>query len=171
MRLAPKLVALFIAVLPVAIPVPSPAASPEAIPQTARPFDAESLKQILDAQKGRPLIVHFWGLTCSNCMAELKDWGAFTRAHPNASLVLVNWDQRGARPAEISPALQKTGLGSVSSFALGNGFEEKLRFAVDHDWMGELPYTRLIAGDGSATTFSGPADFEQLESWLAKQSQ
>jgi hypothetical protein len=166
-RLASILVALFVAVLPVA----SPAASPEAAQTAARPFDAESLKQILDAHKDRPLIVHFWGLTCSNCMAELKDWGAFTRAHPDATLVLVNWDQRGARPAEISPALQKAGLGSASSFALGKGFEEKLRFAVDRDWMGELPYTRLIAGDGSATAFSGPADFEQLGSWLAKQSQ
>jgi hypothetical protein len=153
------------------LPVASPAASPEAAQTAARPFDAESLKQILDAHKGRPLIIHFWGLTCSNCMAELKDWGAFTRAHPDATLVLVNWDQRGARPAEISPALQKAGLGSASSFALGKGFEEKLRFVVDRDWMGELPYTRLIGGDGSATAFSGPADFEQLGSWLAKQSQ
>ncbi|SFV32134.1 TlpA family protein disulfide reductase [Hyphomicrobium facile] len=171
MRLASILLALFIAAMPIAGSAASPEAAPEAAPQTARPFEADSLKQILDAQKGRPVIVHFWGLTCSNCMAELKDWGAFTRAHPDAMMVLVNWDQRGARPAEISPTLQKAGLGSVSSFVLGNGFEEKLRFAVGQDWMGELPYTRLIAGDGSATAFSGPADFEQLGSWLAKQSQ
>lgn len=167
MRLASIFAALFIAAMPIA----GSAASAETAPQAARPFEGDSLKQILNAHQGRPLIIHFWGLTCSNCMAELKDWGAFTRAHPEATLVLVNWDQRGARPAEISPALQKAGLGSVSSFALGNGFEEKLRFAVGQDWMGELPYTRLIAGDGSVTAFSGPADFEQLGSWLAKQSQ
>ncbi|MBY0559508.1 hypothetical protein [Hyphomicrobium sp.] len=167
MRLAVILLALFIAAMPIA----GSAASAQAAPQAALPFEAESLKQILDAHKGRPLIVHFWGLTCSNCMAELTGWGAFTRAHPDATLVLVNWDQRGARPAEIGPALQKAGLGSVSSFALGSGFEERLRFAVGPDWMGELPYTRLIAGDGSVKAFSGPADFEQLGSWLAKQSQ
>lgn len=99
MRLASILAALFIAAMQIA----GSAASPEAAPQVARPFEADSLKQILHTRQGRPLIIHFWGLTCSNCMAELKDWGAFTRAHPDAMLVLVNWDQRGARPAEISP--------------------------------------------------------------------
>lgn len=167
MKLASILVALIVAVLPVA----GSAAGPEVDTQAPRPFDAESLKQILDAHKGRPLFVHFWGLTCSNCMAELKDWGAFARAHPNTTVVLVNWDQRGARPAEIGPALHKAGLSSAPSFSLADGFEEKLRFAVDRDWMGELPYTRLIAADGSATAFSGAADFTQLGSWLATQTQ
>ncbi len=135
----------------------------------ARPFDAVSLQTAINAHRGRPVIVHFWGLTCGNCMAELKDWGEFARAHPDAALILVNWDQRGARPAQIGPALQKAGLGSAQSLALEDGFEEKLRFTVDHDWMGELPYTRLIGSDGSTTTFSGSADFADLGAWLAKE--
>jgi hypothetical protein len=69
----------------------------------------------------------------------------------------------------MASALHKAGLDAVPSFALGDGFEEKLRFAVDQDWMGELPYTRLIGGDGSATTFSGSADFADLGAWLSKE--
>ncbi len=134
-----------------------------------RPFDPASLQQLVDAHKGRPVIVHFWGLTCGTCIAELKGWGTFIAAHPQATLILVNWDERGARPAQIGPALQKSGLGSVPSFALGEGFEEKLRFAIDRDWMGELPYTRLIAADGSATAASGATDFSDLKAWLANQ--
>ncbi len=134
-----------------------------------RPFDALALQSAIDAHKGRPVIVHFWGLTCGNCMAEFKDWGEFARAHPDATLILVNWDQRGARPAQIGPALEKAGLGAAPSFTLGDGFEEKLRFAVDHDWMGELPYTRLIGSDGSTTTFSGSTDFADLGAWPAKE--
>jgi thiol-disulfide isomerase/thioredoxin len=135
----------------------------------ARPFDALALQQVLDTHKGRPVIVHFWGLTCGNCMAELKDWGEFARTHPEATLVLVNWDRRGAQPAQMASALYKAGLGAIPSFALGDGFEEKLRFAVDQDWMGELPYTRLIGSDGLATTFSGSADFAYLGAWLSKE--
>ncbi|MFA5958098.1 TlpA family protein disulfide reductase [Hyphomicrobium sp.] len=135
-----------------------------------RPFDPAIVQQAIDAHKGRPVIVHFWGLTCGNCMAELKDWGAFVQAHPEATLILVNWDERGARPAQIGPALATAGLSAASSFALGDGFEDKLRFAIDRDWMGELPYTRLIAADGSATTFSGAADFADLKTWLAKET-
>lgn len=163
MRLASIIVASIVAVLPLA----GPASSGE----VPRPFEAATLNEIRDAHKGGPLIIHFWGLTCSNCMAELSGWGAFARAHPDATVVLVNWDQHGARPEQIGPALQKAGLGSVPSYALGKGFEEKLRFAVSPDWMGELPYTRLIAGDGTATAFSGAADFVELGSWLAKKSQ
>jgi thiol-disulfide isomerase/thioredoxin len=135
----------------------------------ARPFDATTLQQVLDAHKGRPVIVHFWGLTCGNCVAELQDWGEFAHAHPDVTLILVNWDQRGARPEQIAPALQKAGLASVPSFALGDGFEERLRFAVDRDWMGELPYTRLIGTDGSAAAISGSANFADLGAWLAKE--
>jgi len=161
-----RLVSIFAALL-LAVLLPSSASSGD---RAERPFDAASLQQLLDAHKGRPVIVHFWGLTCGNCMAELKDWGAFTRAYPDATIVLVNWDQRGARPEQIAPSLKKAGLGAVPSFALGDGFEEKQRFAVDHDWMGELPYTRLIAGDGSATAFSGSANFADLGVWLAKEA-
>jgi len=163
MRLASILAAAIVA----AVSLAEPAASGETPP----PFEAATLNQIRDAHQGAPLIIHFWGLTCSNCMAELTDWGAFARAHPGATIVLVNWDQRGTRPEQIAPTLQKAGLGAVPSYALGNGFEEKLRFAVSPDWMGELPYTRLVAGDGTATTFSGAADFAELDAWLTKKSQ
>ncbi|MBN9247802.1 MAG: hypothetical protein J0I81_10205 [Hyphomicrobium sp.] len=163
MRLASIIVASIIAVLPLT----GPAVSEE----SPRPFEAATLNEMRDAHKGGPLIIHFWGLTCSNCMAELSDWGAFSRAHPNATVILVNWDQRGARHEQIGPALQKAGLGSAPSYALGKGFEEKLRFAVSPDWMGELPYTRLIAADGTAAAFSGAADFAELGTWLTKKSQ
>src|SRR5690606_23773844 len=74
-----------------------------------RTFDKESWQELTQAHKDRPLIVHFWGLTCSNCMAELKDWGAFVREHPDASIVLVNWDRRSATPERIVAALVKAG--------------------------------------------------------------
>jgi thiol-disulfide isomerase/thioredoxin len=146
----------------------APASSSASEKIETRPFDPAALQQLIAANKGKPVIVHFWGLTCGNCMAELKDWGEFLRTHPDTTLILVNWDERGARPAQIGPALEKAGLGTAPSFTLGDGFEEKLRFAVDHDWMGELPYTRLIAADGSASSFSGAADFSDLTRWLKK---
>lgn len=129
-------------------------------------FDAESWQTLLASHKGQPVIVHFWGFTCGNCMVELKDWGTFAQRHPGTSIVFVNWDRRGAKPAHIADTLEKAGLGGVGSYTLANGFEEKLRFAVDHDWMGELPYTRLIASDGTRTAFSGTADFTELSKWL-----
>ena len=134
-------------------------------------FDSTSWQTLLSTHKGRPVIVHFWGFSCGNCLVEMNDWGRFAKSHPDAAIAFVNWDRRGADPARIRSELEKAGLGSVQSYVLANGFEEKLRFAVDHDWMGELPYTRLIASDGTATTFSGAADFTKLSRWLGGDAQ
>lgn len=139
-----------------------------------RTFDNASWQELVNSHKGQPVIVHFWGFTCGNCMVELKEWGKFAEDHPGTAIAFVNWDRHGAaNPTRIEKTLAKAGLGGVESYTLANGFEEKLRFAVDHDWLGELPYTRLIARDGTVTTFSGAADFQSLSQWLGpvKQSQ
>jgi len=156
-----RLVAALWLILSLIMSVPAFAAAPP------RPFDSASWQDLTSTHKGQPMIVHFWGLTCGNCMVEMKDWGQFAAQHPGVQIVFVNWDRRSSDSARIDQALAKAGLGGVASFALADGFEEKLRFAVDHDWMGELPYTRLIASDGTATTFSGAADFTKLSRWLA----
>jgi thiol-disulfide isomerase/thioredoxin len=145
--------------------VSMPPANGAELPQL---FNAARWQTLLATHKGKPIIVHFWGFTCGNCMVELKDWGRFAKQHPNTAIAFVNWDRRGADPSRIVQALDKAGLGSVASYTLANGFEEKLRFAVDHDWMGELPYTRLVSSDGTETAFSGVADFAKLSEWLAK---
>lgn len=155
-----RLAAALWLVLSLAMSVQAIAAEPPRI------FDSANWQELTKTHKGQPMIVHFWGLTCGNCMVELKDWGQFAAQHPGVPIVFVNWDRRSPDSAHIDQALAKAGLGSVASFALADGFEEKLRFAVDHDWMGELPYTRLIASDGTVTTFSGAADFTKLSRWL-----
>jgi thiol-disulfide isomerase/thioredoxin len=134
-----------------------------------RAFTAASWQALRRAQADEPLIVHFWGLTCGPCLAELPQWGAFAARHRNARIVLVNWDRRAQAPARIAATLAKAGLGRAESWALGEGYEEKLRFGVDRDWMGELPRTELLARDGSVTAFSGAADFVRLAAWLAAQ--
>ena len=66
--------------------------------------------------------------------------------------MLVNWDHHEAEPDRIAASLAKAGLGGVQSLALSNGFEEKLRFAVDPKWMGDLPsyatHCQRWLGDG-----------------------
>ncbi len=135
--------------------------------EPTRVFTATSLAELADANKGRSVIVHFWGLTCGPCLAELGAWGDFLRTHPDTRIVLVNWDRRGGEALRMEKTLAEAGLGGTTRFALGDGFEEKLRFAVDRDWMGELPYTRLLQRDGTVSTFSGAADFKALDGWLA----
>jgi thiol-disulfide isomerase/thioredoxin len=135
-----------------------------------RPFVDGSWQQIVSAHKAEPTIVHFWGLTCGPCLAELPDWGKFRAGHPGVRLVLINWDAtRLQDAARAEAALKKDGLYGVESWALAAPFEEKARFQIDRDWQGELPHTQLIARDGGATAFSGAAEFSKIETWLKAQ--
>jgi hypothetical protein len=82
--------------------------------------------------------------------------------------VLVNWESRPQPAERISNTLAKAGLSGAENWALADDFEQKIRFAIDRDWMGELPRTTLIGRDGTVTTFSGAMDFSKLAAWLAE---
>ena len=115
---------------------------------------------------GQKLIVHFWSLACAPCLTELPEWGKFLAGHPGAPLVLVNWETCPQPEDRIRNTLAKSGFAGTEQWALADDFEQKIRFAIDRDWMGELPRTQLIAPDGSVTTISGAMDFAKLAAWL-----
>jgi thioredoxin-like negative regulator of GroEL len=129
-------------------------------------FGEGSWQDLTGAHKGQPLIVHFWSVACAPCLAELPEWGKFLAGNPGVPLVLVNWESRPQPVDRIRATLAKAGLASAEQWALADNFEQKIRFAIDRDWMGELPRTQPIAQDGSVTTFSGAMDFSKLTAWL-----
>jgi hypothetical protein len=131
-----------------------------------RAFGEGSWHDLTEAHKGRPLIIHYWSIACAPCLAELPAWGKFVAANPAAPLVLVNWEGRPQPADKIRATLTKSGLAGVETWALADGFEQKIRFAIDRDWMGELPRTQLIGRDGKVTTISGAMDFSKLAAWL-----
>ena len=129
-------------------------------------FGEGSWQDLTVAHKGQKLIVHFWSLACAPCLEELPEWGKFLARNPDAPLVLINWESRPQPEDRIRATLAKAGLAGAENWTLTDGFEQKIRFAIDRDWMGELPRTQLIAQDGSMTTVSGAMDFAKLTAWL-----
>ena len=125
-------------------------------------FGEGSWQDLTAAHKGQPLIVHFWSVACAPCLAELPEWGKFLAKNPEAPLVLINWESRPQPADRVRATLAKAGLEGAENWTLTDGFEQKIRFAIDRDWMGELPRTQLIAQDGSMTTVSGAMDFSKL---------
>jgi hypothetical protein len=129
-------------------------------------FGEGSWQDLTVPHKGQKLIVHFWSIACAPCLAELPEWGKFLAGNPEALLVLINWESRPQPADRIRATLAKAGLAGAEQWALTDGFEQKIRFAIDRDWMGELPRTQLIGRDGSVTTISGAMDFSKLTAWL-----
>jgi thiol-disulfide isomerase/thioredoxin len=132
-----------------------------------RDFDAKSVAAIRATNAGRPFILAFWSIYCEPCRDEMSRWGPLQRRYPGVPIVLVATDPPRDRPM-LAQMLSRYDLGGVQTWAYADEFEERVRFAVDRAWGGELPRTYLFDGAHKRQVRSGPADPAWLEPWLAQ---
>lgn len=129
-----------------------------------RPFGPGSLPQIQAERSGKPFILALWSAACTHCPSELKALGDLTRQHPGLDIVLVAADT----PADI-PQLERLaadyGLGRQAQWVFADAQPEKLRFAIDRRWYGELPRTYFFDAQHRREAGSGVMPVERLERW------
>ena len=138
-------------------------------PATLRDFDAKSLAAIRGANQGRPFVLALWSIHCEACLREMPQWAQLRRRYPGVRIVLVATDPRQERP-QLRKFLDGQTLDGVQTWAFVDDFEERVRFAIDRSWRGELPRTYLFDASHRAEPRSGPADPKWIEPWLARQS-
>ena len=135
-----------------------------------RPFVQGSWQELRRIHAGQPTIVHFWGVTCGPCRVEMPEWGRLLRERPDMNLVMIDADFVPNEPDKVVAMLSRTGVSAAEQWMFDDDYEERLRFEVDPQWHGEIPYTVLIARDGTTTTLAGAADPSQIRAWLDLQS-
>jgi thiol-disulfide isomerase/thioredoxin len=135
-------------------------------PVAIRPFVRGSWQQIRREHAGRPAIVHFWGLTCAPCLAELPQWGRLLGEQRGTDLVFVAADAVPEEPAHVSSMLTKAALSTAENWMFADHFVDRLVFEVDPEWQGELPITILVAGDGTTSKIVGTVDFAAIRGWI-----
>jgi thiol-disulfide isomerase/thioredoxin len=138
-----------------------------ALATETKPFTKESFAAIKSASQGQALAVHFWSVHCAPCLAEFPRLKAISEKHPELRLIMVATDPPET-PA-IARLLSKHGLAAKESWAFADPFAERVRFAVDRSWKGELPRTYLIAPNGQTTTLAGAIEEKQIEEWVKRQ--
>jgi thiol-disulfide isomerase/thioredoxin len=158
---------IFGALLLAAFCCPAMGAAPQ---DDLHPFVRGSWQQLVKAHQGKPVVVHFWGLTCGPCLAELPNWTAERKKRPDLDLVLVDSSPFGDDPNEVRTALKKDGLLNAENWLFADSFEERLRYEIDSHWHGEMPSTLMVDPDGKVTAVTGLMNFTQLNSWLDKQA-
>ena len=129
--------------------------------QELKPFTPESLAQITASHAGTPFVLAFWSLTCAHCQQELADFGR----RPIINLVLVSTDTPADGDA-IRATLARHGLEKAEAWVFADDFAERLRYAVDRDWTGELPRSYFYAADGSRRAVTGRPEAALLKRWL-----
>ena len=118
---------------------------------------------------GKPLIVHFWSVTCPACLAELPRWAKIAGEKKGIDIIFVNTDSDEDR-ARAQARIEKVGLSSADHYGFADDFVEKLYFEADSTWRGELPFTALVAPDGAVVTVTGAVDDPLIVEWLEKRA-
>ncbi|MCC3245562.1 TlpA family protein disulfide reductase [Methylocystis sp. WRRC1] len=132
-----------------------------------QPYGRGAFAELVKAHAGRPMMVHFWSVTCPPCLAELPQWARIIDEKKGVDVVFVNIDDDEERP-RAEARLAKAGLSKATHYGFADSFVEKLYFEVDKMWRGELPFTALVAPDGGVTTVTGAVDDPLVTAWLAK---
>jgi thiol-disulfide isomerase/thioredoxin len=130
-----------------------------------RPFVKGSWQELRNAS-ARPTIVHFWGVTCAPCMAELPQWGQLVRSRPDVRIVFVSADPVQVDRSVITTAITKAGIGSAENWLLADAFPDPIRYEVNPQWIGELPYTAMVGRDGRTSFVKGAMDTADVVRWL-----
>lgn len=134
-----------------------------------RAFGRGSWQEIRKVHTGEPLVVHFWGVTCGPCRAEMPQWGRFLKARADLHLVMIDADLVPNGPEAVRAMLDQSGLSAAENWMFNDDFVERLRYEIDPHWQGEIPLTLLITADGTTTLVEGVADFAKISSWLDAQ--
>lgn len=132
-----------------------------------KPFTAETLAGIKQAQQKKPFVVAFWSLHCAPCKEDIALLKAIHAKHPDLTIVLVATDgpQEHAAAARY---LAQLGLGRIQQWGFADEFEERLRYSVDQAWHGELPRSYLFDQDHAFSAHSGVLDAKVVEAWLSR---
>ena len=133
-----------------------------------QPFTGESLPAIKQQFAGRPFILTLWSLTCHHCAKELQTLGKLARSERNLPLVIVSTDTPDdAR--ELRAALKRHGLDRLDTWVFADAVPERLRYAIDPAWRGELPRSYLFDAAHRREAHSGLLNEAQLKDWLKRQ--
>lgn len=133
-----------------------------------RPFTAESLAAIKEEFTGRPFILTLWSLTCTHCAKELRTLGQLAQADRRLPLVVVSTDTPADAPA-LQEILKRNGLGRVDARVYADTMPERLNYAIDPAWHGELPRTYLFDAAHRREAHSGLLSAAQIRGWLKRQ--
>jgi thiol-disulfide isomerase/thioredoxin len=144
------------------------AAAAAAAAHELRPFRAETVEAVRQAQAGKPFVLAFWSIYCEPCREEMADWRALRRRYPDLRIVLVSTDPPNERAA-VTAFLARYDPGRVETWMFDDEFVERIRYAVDRTWRGELPRTYLFDAAHRAEARSGRLDRQWVEGWLARQ--
>ncbi len=132
-----------------------------------QPFMADSIDEIAAARHGQAFIVVLWSVNCPPCLKELIHLQQSKNRFSRSSLVLVATDDRQSVD-KVEEILNRYDLGQMDNWMFSGSMPERLRFAIDPFWYGELPRTYFYDDTHQRSAHSGVLTQTMLQQWLNK---
>jgi hypothetical protein len=136
--------------------LPGDCAAATAVTGELLPFDANSLAALRKSHAGKPFVLAFWSVYCE-------------RKHPALALELISTDAPADR-ALIDAFLKKYPPGPVRQWVFADAVSERVRYAVDKSWRGELPKSYFFDAAHRVEVKSGKVDRAWVDGWLPRQT-
>ena len=102
-------------------------------------FESASAAQLSASQQGKPFVLVVWSLDCVYCKRNFEAIGKLQAKHRGLRVVTLAMDRPDALP-QVQQLLKRVNL-TRNAWMFGNEPQDRLRYAVDPDWMGEMPRT------------------------------
>ncbi|MSP97311.1 MAG: hypothetical protein EXR29_08840 [Betaproteobacteria bacterium] len=99
----------------------------------------------------------------------MAHWNALRKQYPRIAIALVATDPPEER-ATIERFLARYNPGAVERWVFADEFMERVRYAVDPSWRGELPKTYFYDAGHRVAARSGTLDLQWVERWYALQT-
>jgi thiol-disulfide isomerase/thioredoxin len=132
-----------------------------------RPLDVQGLLELRAAHAGEPYILSMWSVHCVPCAEEMAVLREMHEKYPKVPIVFIAADSP-AESERITRFLAKHDPGAVESYRYADEFEERMRFAIDPKWRGELPRSYFVDASGHAEARTGLPDRRWLAEWFAQ---
>lgn len=135
--------------------------------QAIQPFEPDSLARIVKSQRGKPFILVVWSLDCAYCQASLSTLMQEKRTRKNVNIVTLATDSMTDPQvlAQIKKKLKTCGM-ETDAWAFGSASPEKLRYAVDPKWHGEMPRSYWFNSKGEREAYSGVITAEIIAKFM-----
>ena len=127
-------------------------------------FVLDSYQKIIESRQA-PFIVNLWSIDCPPCRKELVMLRELSQQYPQLDVVLISTDEPEYR-SEVLDVMNELGLGQLEAWHFDDPFVERLRFAIDKTWFGELPRTYFYSLEGEVEAVSGIVELQKLTSWM-----
>lgn len=141
--------------------------SPMVFAAEPRLFRTGTLQTLRETYAGRPFVLALWSVHCAPCLEDLPLWKKMRSAHPGVPIVLVAADALDDAP-RVGALLDRYGLDREPSWIFGDAYAEKLRFAIDRTWRGELPRTYFHDRGHRVQAVTGRVDTAFAAAWFAE---